>query len=274
MYKKIAIISDIHGNLEALNTVLKDIKKRNIDEIFCIGDIVSKGYNTSKCVELIKENCKIVIKGNWEDSLFNNNDELKKNKINYIINQLSNEQLNYLKSLSYCYEFYMSGRLIRLIHSHPENINELIGNIDRIDRYYGLFLPGKYTISNLKADVLIYGHIHTQYMQKIYNRTILNTGSVGTAIDIYHNPEKDGNTKNTTLVNYLIITGNYDSKEYDEFSYEFINLPYDIEKEIVNNKDNIEFEVFKDELLTGRYRNEKNIIDTYCPIRGIDKDVI
>ena len=40
---KIAIISDIHGNLEALNSVLIDIKERKIEKIFCIGDIVAKG---------------------------------------------------------------------------------------------------------------------------------------------------------------------------------------------------------------------------------------
>ena len=37
---KIAIISDIHGNLEALKAVLKDIQERNIDKIFCLGDII------------------------------------------------------------------------------------------------------------------------------------------------------------------------------------------------------------------------------------------
>lgn len=40
---KIAIISDIHGNLEALTSVLDDIKERNINRIFCLGDIIAKG---------------------------------------------------------------------------------------------------------------------------------------------------------------------------------------------------------------------------------------
>lgn len=37
---KVAIISDIHGNLEALKTTLQDIEKRNIDKIICLGDII------------------------------------------------------------------------------------------------------------------------------------------------------------------------------------------------------------------------------------------
>ena len=55
---KIAVFSDIHGNLEALKTCLADIKKRNIDKIFCLGDIVAKGYNAEECVKLIRKNCK------------------------------------------------------------------------------------------------------------------------------------------------------------------------------------------------------------------------
>ena len=277
MFKKIAIISDIHSNLEALKTVLNDIKKRNIDEIICLGDIVSKGINTKECIKLIKENCHIVIKGNWEDSLNKTDsitDETKKNRINFVLSKITDKELNYLSSLPFCHEFYMSGRLIRLFHSHPEIINELIGNIDRIDRYYELFLPSEYTISNLKADVVIYGHIHVQYMQKIYNRIILNTGSVGNSIDLYRNSNKDGNVKNTTLANYLIIKGNYNSKEFDEFSYEFVNIQYDIDKELDSNKENFEFDTYKNELLTGRYRDEAKILEKYCPIRGIDKDSI
>ena len=41
---KIAIISDIHGNLEALKVVLDDIKSRGIDKIYCLGDIIAKEY--------------------------------------------------------------------------------------------------------------------------------------------------------------------------------------------------------------------------------------
>lgn len=277
MLKKMAVISDVHGNLEALKTVLNDIKKRNIDEIICLGDIVSKGVNTCECIKLIKENCTKVIKGNWEDSLKNINsitDEIKKNRINFVLSKITDEELNYLSNLPFCHEFYMSGRLIKLFHSHPERINELIGNIDRINRFYELFLPSKNTVSNLKADVVIYGHIHVQYMQKIYNRIILNSGSVGNSIDLYRNSNKDGNVKNTTLANYLIIKGDYGSKEYSEFSFEFVNIPYDINKELEINDNNLEFESYKNELLTGRYRDEEKIHEKYCSIRGIDRNII
>ncbi|MEX1228635.1 MAG: metallophosphoesterase family protein [Planctomycetaceae bacterium] len=49
----IAIISDIHGNLEALEAVLEDIKQRNITEIYCLGDIVGYGPNPRECIDLV-----------------------------------------------------------------------------------------------------------------------------------------------------------------------------------------------------------------------------
>lgn len=49
----IAIISDIHGNLEALEAVLADIKQRNITEIYCLGDIVGYGPNPRECIDMV-----------------------------------------------------------------------------------------------------------------------------------------------------------------------------------------------------------------------------
>lgn len=61
-----AIISDIHGNLEALQTVLADIQTHSVDEIYCLGDIVGYGPNPCECVDLVKEHCRVVILGNHD----------------------------------------------------------------------------------------------------------------------------------------------------------------------------------------------------------------
>ena len=62
---KRAIISDIHGNLEALETVLADIQQQGIDEIFCLGDIIGYGPNPRECVDRVMQ-CKIGILGNHD----------------------------------------------------------------------------------------------------------------------------------------------------------------------------------------------------------------
>lgn len=196
--EKIAIIFDIHGNLESLKAVLNDIKERNIDKIICLGDIIAKGCNQHECIELIKNSCDIVLKGNCDEYFTSNIDLSNKAKqevdrINWNKSKLTQENVEYLSNLPYCFEFYMSGRLVRLFHATPEKINDFVGNIDNVDRLYKLFLPSKNTISNQMADIVIYGHIHTPFIQRIYNRTIINTGSVGSSIDVFRNDKKDGN---------------------------------------------------------------------------------
>ena len=64
---KIAIISDIHGCLVSLETVMKDIEKRGINKIFCLGDLVAKGSMPKEAIEVIKEKCEVVLKGNCDD---------------------------------------------------------------------------------------------------------------------------------------------------------------------------------------------------------------
>ena len=276
---KIALISDIHGNLEAINSVIEDIKERKIEKIFCLGDIVAKGTHQEECVNLIKENCEIVLKGNCDDYFTSKIDretkpEIELKRIDWINSKLSDESKNFLKSLPYSFEFYLSGRLVRLFHATPNKINGFIGNIDTIDRLYSLFLPSKNTISNKKADVVVYGHIHTPFIQRIYNRTIINSGSVGNAIDVFRNEEKDADVRNTTLANYVILSGKYDSKDINEkISFEIVSVPYDIEKELKENEDNIEMESYEEELRNGKYRNMEKIYKSF-ELRGIETDKI
>jgi predicted phosphodiesterase len=66
-----AIVSDIHGNLEAFTAVLEDIRKREVDEILCLGDVVGYGPNPIECIELAMEHCKWVLCGNHEWALVN-----------------------------------------------------------------------------------------------------------------------------------------------------------------------------------------------------------
>lgn len=275
----IAIISDIHGNLEALKQVFKDIEERNIKRIFCLGDIIAKGTNSKECIKLIKEKCEVVLLGNCEDYYtgefdINKLEEIQKQRVEWNKSKLSLEDNQYLKELPFCHEFYMSGRLIRLFHATPSNIAGFAGNIDKIEKMYEQFLPSDKTITNNKADVVIYGHMHIQFVQRMYNRVLINTGSVGNPIEVFRNKEKDADVRNTTAANYLVLRGIYNSKDINnKFSYELVSIPYDIEKELKTNTDNIELESYREEILNGMYRDMSRIYDSF-PTRGIDKDKI
>jgi predicted phosphodiesterase len=68
---RIALISDIHGNIEALEAVLADIRAQRIDEIFCLGDIVGYGAAPAECLRLVREHCTETILGNHDEYLVN-----------------------------------------------------------------------------------------------------------------------------------------------------------------------------------------------------------
>ena len=61
-----ALISDLHGNLEALDAVLADIARQGIDEIVCLGDLVGYGPDPEACVDLVRDNCKWCLSGNHD----------------------------------------------------------------------------------------------------------------------------------------------------------------------------------------------------------------
>ena len=64
--ERIAVISDIHGNMPAVEAVLEDIKSKSIKRIICLGDLAGKGPSSAEAVDKIKEHCDVVIKGNWD----------------------------------------------------------------------------------------------------------------------------------------------------------------------------------------------------------------
>ena len=61
-----AIISDIHGNLDALQIVLADIEQRGIEQIYCLGDIIGYGPNPCECLDLVIEKCAWSLMGNHD----------------------------------------------------------------------------------------------------------------------------------------------------------------------------------------------------------------
>ena len=63
---RLALISDIHGNLEALQAVLKDIETRQIDKVHCLGDVIGYGCDPVACLELVDKHCDIKLMGNHE----------------------------------------------------------------------------------------------------------------------------------------------------------------------------------------------------------------
>ncbi len=63
-----ALISDIHGNVEALNSVLEDIGKQSVDEVLCLGDVVGYGPNPCECLDIVMKKCRFTVMGNHDQA--------------------------------------------------------------------------------------------------------------------------------------------------------------------------------------------------------------
>lgn len=276
---RIAFISDIHGNLEALNTVLNDIERRNVNKIVCLGDIIAKGSHPSECLELIREKCDVVIKGNCDrhfttDYDMSSSSEIEDKRILWNKSLLSDDEVEYIQNLPYSHEFYMSGSFIRAFHATPEKDNVVVDTEDDFETKYNMFCPSEKTMSDKMADIVIFGHIHHCFTERLYNRTLINAGSVGNTHDIIRNDTRDADYRETTQAVYLILEGRLGDELYDApLSWQFVRLPYDIDKELENSKNNIEYDEFMYELRYGRYRNMKKVYKNMERI-GVDTSKI
>lgn len=240
---KIAIISDVHANITALNTVLDDIASRGISRIFCLGDSVTKCANPDLVIDLLKEKCEIVLKGNCDEVIArpsNANGNFWSRK------KIGEDRANYLYNLPVSTEFYMSGRLVRLFHASPHSLshiyNPMFSNSDTVRKDVELASPlslfentdfiGK-TANDPIPDIVGYGHIHTPNIFRFGNKTIFNTGSVGMPIEMSNaNNNLDETNLFSTISSYIILEGTYGSKDLSSISINLVRLPYDIQQEI------------------------------------------
>src|SRR2546430_4280381 len=66
----LALISDIHSNLEALNAVFAEIDRRGITDVVCLGDIIGYGPNPMECLDIVADRCRISLMGNHDFAVF------------------------------------------------------------------------------------------------------------------------------------------------------------------------------------------------------------
>lgn len=277
---KLAIISDVHSNYQALVSVLNDIEKRHVDKIICLGDIIGKGIHPKECIELIKEKCDVVLQGNCDEvfskeyETFDGFSDIDKARIKWNQSMLDSSDKEYLQHLPFCYEFYMGGNLVRLFHAHPTSNCKLVITHNSLQDKFSMFEPTQNTCSKMIADIVIYGHTHQQYMDRFYNKTIINTGSVGNPVDVIRNESKDSSFLATTAANYLIIEGDYGSHDYgSNISFQFLKVPYDIDKELEMEYLNLEKDDYRLEMTVGKYRDMAKANENFRKI-GIDVDKI
>lgn len=170
---KLAIISDVHSNIFALNSVLKEIDKQNPDKILCAGDII--GYNPfpNEVIEVFMQSNVFTILGNHDFALFTNDtswfNELGVEGIKYTKKVIKTENLNYLWQLKRREFLNLANKKIAIVHGSPRDDDEYV---------FEEYLQEEF-LEMVNAEILIYGHTHFPCIRKFNKGIILNAGSVG-----------------------------------------------------------------------------------------------
>lgn len=187
---RFAVISDIHSNLEALTAVLKDIHERNVDEIICLGDIVGYGPNPNECLELIRSNCSVCIKGNHdaatlESEISDTFNVYARLAIDYTRERLNDENLSFLESLPLI-ETRNNDTFVHSSPYYPDNwlyvfseYDAMLGfaSFDEDCCYIGHSHIPKVFVENTEKHIFERNEIEVHFEDD--NRYIINSGSVG-----------------------------------------------------------------------------------------------
>ncbi|WP_254807895.1 metallophosphoesterase family protein [Natronosalvus amylolyticus] len=164
----VGILSDVHGNLPALEAVLEDMPA--VDSVVCVGDVV--GYNPwpAACVDRVMNIADDIVQGNHDRMVHTPHvysNPLARAGLEFAKRQLSHEQLRWLEQLPR--KSTVAEDQFLLVHDHP--------NIQ--DRY--VFPPEFETLTKYLEDRrgLILGHTHVQHAATIDDKLLINPGSVG-----------------------------------------------------------------------------------------------
>jgi len=186
---RLAIISDIHGNLHSLELVLTDLDQANVDQVVCLGDVASLGPEPREVIALLRERKIPTVMGNHDNYLLN--PELTKSQHPWLRELelwcrklLSEDDLDVLSAFQPQISFTLDeNTTITCFHGSPQS-NEKFLFPDTSAETMDEVFEGQST--NLFAG----GHTHVQMLRQHKGLTLLNPGSVGMPFE-YPTPGPD-----------------------------------------------------------------------------------
>jgi putative phosphoesterase len=178
---KIAVLSDIHGNLIALNAVLSDINKLGINKFIIAGDHIIDCPHHNEVLEKVRNLNGYVIKGNREKYILNYHKGMHKEWIKHkqmeatvwTYNTMDEDNLKYIDQLPEQLNISLPQMdSIRIVHGSPFDISEPLFPDKHPERIESV-------LKGIKEPVLICGHTHESWSKVVHNKLIVNPGSIG-----------------------------------------------------------------------------------------------
>ena len=269
---KIAVLSDIHGNTTALEAVLADAQKSEVDEYWLLGDILMPGTGRKNILQTL-ETLPITLRilGNWEESLWRachrQLDESRPShryllrQCQYIMEELSIEEIEALQDYPLQVNSQFGDLKLGISHHLPDKNwgRELIhlGKQEDFDRL----------VTNPDCDIAIYGHIHQQFLRYgSGGQLILNPGSIGQPFFLSANLRED------LRAQYMLL--DFDEKGLKDI--DFRRVDYDVESELQLARDLKlpYYEVYYESLVNGiHHTHNQDLLHEIAQSQGHDVEL-
>lgn len=154
---RLGIFSDVHANIEALSAVMEGFRGEEVDEYYCLGDVVGYGASPNECADIIRQKARITILGNHDAAVAGRMDysyyyEAARHALDLHAHQLTPGNLEWLKSLPYRHDLENHG--VTLCHGSPV----------RLEEFEYIFAPEQarecLPILEALGDITVIGHSH------------------------------------------------------------------------------------------------------------------
>lgn len=183
---KAAVLSDIHGNLDALKAVLEDSQKEKADRIFICGDLAMAGPQPSETIDFLRklseEEDVTFIQGNTDEMIvkavgadrekYTPPNKIMANALVYAQDVLNESQKEFLRELPFAHTETIGQIDVLFVHGSPRRNNEDILPNQPVDKI-------KEIIQDADEDLIFCGHTHMPAGYQLENQTVVNAGSVG-----------------------------------------------------------------------------------------------
>ena len=182
--QRVAVITDIHANLPALQAALRRVDELDVDGLFCGGDLVGYGPHPNEVCALIAERAIPTIYGNYDYAIARDLEdcgcayvtphdrELGQQSVDWTLEHTDPRSKQFMHDLPFDLRFAVGDRQVHLVHGSPRKVNEYLFEDKPASLYERL-------ASAEEADVLVFGHTHKPWAHEYGGVLFVNCGSVG-----------------------------------------------------------------------------------------------
>lgn len=219
---RIALISDIHGNFVALQTVLADIENRRVDQLVCLGDVACNGPQPRETLRRIQDLGCPVVCGNTDEwflvpQTYDPNSEKERRLmelLEWAMKQFSSDDISFMRTFQPRVKLSLdNGRTLLGCHGSLVSNTQVILATTPDEK----ILTG---LGDYRASIIAGGHTHQQMLRRFRDVTMINPGSVGLPVVIGATPARD---RRPPWSEYAIVYS-----RGDELAIEFLRVPLDV----------------------------------------------